>query len=129
MNSFRFQRSYALLAVLFLVVEILIATFLKTGFIRHTFGDFLVVILIYCFVKSFWNGPYLWAAIGTLLFAYLIEISQYLHLIDLLGLKDSLAAKLILGNSFSWDDMLAYTLGILCVIGGEWYIGGKSAAE
>ncbi|MEL6256980.1 MAG: DUF2809 domain-containing protein, partial [Bacteroidota bacterium] len=98
------------------LVEVLIAAFAKDSFIRPYVGDFLVVMLIYAFLKSFTHLSVWQAAMGSLVFSYLVEFSQYLGLIKWLGLKNNLAAKLILGNAFSWEDMLAYTLGILLVL-------------
>jgi len=72
-----FNKSYFWIAVLFFLIEVLIAKYLHTGFIRAYGGDFLVVILIYCVVKSFIKGEVLTTAISVLLFAYAVEISQY----------------------------------------------------
>jgi hypothetical protein len=67
-------------------------------------------------VKSFINFPVLLTAGWVLVFAYAVEISQYFHLINLLGLQRSKLATLLLGTSFSYIDLLTYTLGILLVI-------------
>lgn len=111
-----FKKPYFLACILLFSVEVLIATFLHDPFIRPYVGDFLVVILIYTFVRSFTQFTVWQAAIGSLLFSYLVEFSQYLGLIKWLGLEDNLAAKLILGNAFSWEDILAYSLGIMLVL-------------
>jgi hypothetical protein len=114
--KFKFHLVYFILAVVLFITEVLIGAYMKDAIIRPYGGDFLVVILIYCFVKSFFNWPVLPAAIGTLLFSYLIELTQYYHLIARLGLANSNSAKLIMGYSFEWGDMLAYTLGIIVVV-------------
>jgi len=114
-----FNKKYFLLAVLLFITEVLIAIYFKVGFIRHYFGDFLVVILIYCFVKSFLKISVLKAAIGVLLFAYFIELLQYLNFVKWIGLGDNRLANVVLGNYFEWADMLAYTVGILFVLGIE----------
>lgn len=116
---FTFNKRYFFIAVILFITEVLIATFLKTGFIRHYFGDFLVVILIYCFVKSFLKIPVLTAAMGVLVFAYFIELLQYLEFVKWIGLEENQMANVVLGNYFEWADMLAYTLGILFVLGVE----------
>jgi hypothetical protein len=54
--------------------------------------------------------------VGVLLFAYLIETLQYFDLVGKLGLKHSKIANIVIGNSFAWMDMLAYTLGILTIV-------------
>jgi hypothetical protein len=114
--KFRFSRSYASLAVLIFIFEVLIALYVHDDFIRPYVGDFLVVILIYCFVRAFIKSPVWPMAIGVLIFSYLVETLQYFHFVKLIGLAHSRAANIILGNSFSWTDMLCYTLGIALVV-------------
>ena len=86
------------------------------AFIRPYGGDFLVVMLIYCFEKSFFNTPPFITACWVLVFAYVVEISQYFHLVTLLGWDHSKAARIIMGTSFSFTDLLTYTLGIGTVL-------------
>src|SRR5688572_1541636 len=112
----RFNGSYLLLALFLLVVEILIALYVNDRIIRPYIGDFLVVIMLYCFVKAFLDISVLKAAIGVLLFAYLIEFMQYVDMIGMLSLRKSRMANVVLGNYFEWIDMLAYTAGIVAVL-------------
>ena len=83
---------------------------------RPYVGDYLVVMLIYCFVRTFLNSPVLPTAIAVLLFAYLIETLQYFRLVDRLGLEHNIIAKTVIGYGFSWIDMLAYTLGVITIL-------------
>jgi DNA integrity scanning protein DisA with diadenylate cyclase activity len=122
----KFQWKYFGLAILLFVVEVLIALYINDSFIRPYFGDFLVVILIYCFLKSFWNARVKTVAISVLLFSYFVEISQYFKIVKLLGLQNSKLANISIGNSFAWVDMLAYTLGILFVLFVEKIMAPKS---
>lgn len=115
-RNMRFHRRYFIAAMLLLFTEVIIARYFHDKFIRPFVGDFLVVILIYCMVCSFLKLHTMAAAAGVLLFAYAIEISQYYHLINMLGLEHSTIAQMILGTSFSWIDILMYTLGIIAVI-------------
>ncbi len=114
-----FNKYYFLLAILLFTTEVLIALYVKAGFIRHYFGDFLVVILLYCFVKGFLKISVIKTATGVLLFAYFIEMLQYLGFVKLIGLENNLFANVVLGNYFEWADMLAYSLGIIVVLGAE----------
>ena len=111
-----FSKNYFTLALVLLFVEIGIGFFAHDQFIRPYIGDLLVVILIYCFVKSFLNTPVLPTAVAVLFFACLIEILQYYKLVEMLGLSHSKLARIILGTSFEWPDIVAYTIGILLVI-------------
>lgn len=112
----KFSPFYAISTLLLFITEVLIAIFVHDQFIRPYIGDFLVVILIYSFVKSFLNTPVVPTAIGVLLFAYTVELLQYFRIVEILGLQHSRAARIIIGSSFEWQDMLAYTLGVLAVV-------------
>jgi len=115
----QFNKIYFIAFILLLLTEIAIAFFFTKGFIRHTVGDFLVVILLYCFFKSFLRESIFNIAIGTLVIAYIIEFLQLTNFLDYFGLRHNKWANLILGNSFSIQDLVAYTLGIILVIGIE----------
>lgn len=111
-----FNNKFFLLTLLLFITEVLIALFVKDRFVRPYVGDYLVVMLIYCFVRTFLNSPVLPTAIAVLLFAYLIETLQYFRLVDRLGLEHNIIAKTVIGYGFSWIDMLAYTLGIITIL-------------
>ena len=112
---FRFHKTYFFLTVLLFITEVLIAVFLHDGFVRPYVGDFLVVILLYCFARGFFRIPVYAACLAVLLFSFCIELAQYFHLVHLLRLEENKTVRTILGQSFEWADLLAYTLGILCV--------------
>jgi hypothetical protein len=65
------------------------------------------------------------AAVCTLVFAYAIEAAPYLQLISLLGLDQYKWARVVIGTSFSWWNMLMYTLGILCVLVVEYLLASR----
>ena len=113
---FQFRKNYLILALLLFLTEIIIALYAHDKIIRPYIGDFLVVILLYCLVQSTINTDFKMTVITVLLFSYLIEILQYFHILNVLGLENSRIASVILGTSFEWTDMLAYTLGILFVV-------------
>lgn len=113
---FHFRKTYFLFSMLLLFAEILIGIYVHDSLVRPFGGDFLVVIFLYCLVKSFGNIPVFTAAIWVLIFAYAIEVSQYFPLVNLLGLQSFKLAKILLGTTFSFYDLLAYTLGILLVL-------------
>ncbi len=41
----------------------------------------------------------------------MVEIAQYLQIIDILSLREYSWARIIIGTSFSWWDMVCYTVG------------------
>lgn len=112
----KFNRSYLILTLILFITEVLIGVYLHDRLIRPFGGDLLVVILIYCLIKSLFKTPWLKTAFGTLIFSYIVEISQYFNLLSYLNLQNSKVAGILLGHSFSWGDMLCYTIGISIVI-------------
>lgn len=116
---FTFNKNYFILTLILLLIEIAIAVYIHDKFIRPYIGDLLVVILIYCFLKSFLNSSVWVTGMGVLLFAYLIEALQYFHLVNRLGWQHSKFVSTIIGTSFEWIDLLAYTVGIILVLGIE----------
>jgi hypothetical protein len=115
-RSFSFHRGYFLATFILFIIEVLIALFVRDRFIRPYVGDVLVVMLIYCFVRTWWRAPVWPLALAVLGFAFFIEIMQYYDLVGRLGLQDSPVAVVVLGNSFAWEDLVAYTAGIALVI-------------
>jgi Protein of unknown function (DUF2809) len=112
---FYFDRHYFYLTLMLLVIEVTIAVFIQDRFIRPFVGDVLVVILIYCLLKSFLRLNATKVAISVLVFAFVVEILQYFNLVDLLGLRTNRIATIVLGSTFDWLDLLAYTIGISIV--------------
>lgn len=112
---YKFQPYYFAAFYSLLLIEIAIALFLKSGFIRFTVGDFLCVILLYCFIKSFIEAKIIYTAILVLLTSYFIEFAQLFNLLDYLNLRGNRFASLILGTSFSIQDLMAYSLGVICI--------------
>ena len=111
-----FNKKYFFAAIILFIIEVLIALYVNDAIIRPYVGDFLVVILLYCAVKAFFRIPCVPAAIGVLLFAYLIETLQYFQIVHRLGLQDSKLATVVIGSSFEWIDMIAYTAGVAFII-------------
>ena len=108
----KFNLKYFLIAVAILVAEILIATKLKDiFFVRAYLGDVLVVMLMYYFIRAFFDFEPVKLIIGIFIFSCLIEFLQYFHFGELLGFKDNRIVMIVLGNSFSWIDILCYFSG------------------
>jgi hypothetical protein len=113
---FKLNKNYLIASILFFIAEVLIAGFLKDGFIRHTFGDYIVVLLLYCFFSSFIKAKPIFIASGVLVIAFSIEFLQMLNLLAYLNLEKSTLAKTILGSTFQIGDLFAYTLGIISIL-------------
>jgi hypothetical protein len=115
-SMLHFHKNYFIAFVVLFITEILIALYAHDQIIRPYVGDVLVVILLYCFIQSFMKIPVIIAALSVLLFSFIIEILQYFNLVKHLGLQHSRLANVVIGNYFTWVDILAYTLGILIVL-------------
>lgn len=113
---FQFKKKYFLCALLLLTVEILIARYARDQIIRPYGGDFLVVILLYSILRSFTYLSVNRSCITVLLFSYAVELLQYVHFADKLGLPHDSIPYIMLGNYFAWADMICYTLGIGVVL-------------
>jgi hypothetical protein len=111
-----FNKKYFLFSFLLFLIEVLIALFVRDRFIRPYVGDFLVVILIYCGLRTFINRSPGKMAVGVLIFSFVIEFLQYFQIVDRLGLSENVVAKTVIGYGFEWWDMVAYTLGIGVVL-------------
>lgn len=117
----KFNKIYFTIAMGLLLAEIVIAKY-STGFIRHTFGDYLAVILLYAFIKSFSKLSMLKTSMIVLFIAYSVEFIQLTDLQKIYPSEYSKMLKLLLGTSFSIVDLVAYTLGIATVILLEKYL-------
>ena len=114
--TFYFNKNYFYWFLLLFCIEASIAYFLTSGFIRHTFGDVLAVIMIYCLLKSFINIKPLIVAVFVLTVSFCVEYLQYFQLIKRLDLQDNAIANLVLGNTYHILDLLAYIIGIIIVL-------------
>jgi hypothetical protein len=106
-----FNSRYCGLTVLLFLVEVCIALFVSDRIIRPFVGDVLVVILIYCFLRTFLKLGVVATSFSVFVFACMVEVLQYFNLVERLGWQDNRALVVIIGTTFDWKDMLAYGLG------------------
>ena len=111
-----FNKHYFGFTILIFLIEVLIALFVHDNFVRPYLGDVLVVILIYCFIKSFLKLPVLPILVFVLIFSFTVEFLQFLNIVEKLHLEKSKIARTVIGTSFSWIDLLTYIVGIAIVI-------------
>ncbi len=110
-----FNIRYFLTFILILIIEVLIAAFCKQPFIRNIFGDFLATLLLYYLFKAFFNIKSIYIAAGVLVISFFIEFLQLIDIINLLNIENKLL-KIIIGTTFSFNDLVAYTIGISSAI-------------
>ena len=111
-----FDIKYFLLSVILFFVEVSIALFIEDKLIRPFVGDVLVVVLVYCAVRTFFEVSYFRAALGVLIFAFAIEILQYFDYVKILGLERNRILSVAMGRTFEWLDFVAYVTGFLLII-------------
>ena len=97
-------------------IEVTIAIYVKQGFIRVVFGDFLVVIMLYYFITSFIKAKPIYIGIIVLFIAYLVEFLQFIDILNIVNYKNNYLVNIILGTTFNSKDIIAYTVGIATVI-------------
>ena len=105
---------YAVSFAVILIIEILIALFVRDSFIRPYGGDILVTILLCCFVRMIFMEKIPLLPLWVFLFAVTVEVLQYFDIVSLLGLGDIKFFVILIGNSFSFVDIICYAVG--CVL-------------
>jgi hypothetical protein len=96
-----------------LVIEVLIALFVKDKFLRPYGGDILVVILLHCLVRIVWPRGIVLLPLWVFLLAAGVELLQLLRFINWIGLGDNALAKTLFGTTFSAVDLICYLVGCL----------------
>jgi len=113
---FLFKKHYFITTILLFLIEVGIALYVHDDFIRPYMGDVLVVLLLYCFIQSFFTFSVKATAVFVLLFSFTIEFLQYIHIVEKLGLQKYAIARTVFGTSFSWIDLLCYTIGVILIV-------------
>ncbi|OPZ87977.1 MAG: hypothetical protein BWY74_03269 [Firmicutes bacterium ADurb.Bin419] len=102
--------------LLLFVTEVLIALFVKDKIIRPFIGDVLVIILMYTFIRGIIKKTIKGLPVYLFIFAGLVEVSQYFHLVDRLNLRNNRLMATIMGTSFDIRDILCYLAGTIMLI-------------
>lgn len=114
--KFQFSLKYFLISIFIFLIEVLIATKLKNiFFVRAYLGDVIVVMLLYTLIKSFFRVNNKKLILGILIFSCLVEFAQYFNIAEKLGFRKGSLMYIIIGNSFSWIDILCYGVGCLLI--------------
>ena len=106
---------YAIAAFVLLGAEVCIALFVHDDFVRPYLGDVLVVILIHCAVRVIFPAKPRLLPVYVFLFACLVELTQYIHLLDLVGLGQVQLLRIVIGGTFDWRDIVCYGVGCAVV--------------
>ena len=93
----------------------MIAKYMR-GWIRGYLGDILVVMLIYSTLMTVFDLNKKSVVLFTLIFAFIIEYGQYFKLAELLGFEKGSLAYIVLGNTFSVEDLVCYVVGGIIIL-------------
>lgn len=102
---------YLAVAIVLFAIEVLIALFVRDDFVRPYVGDVLAVALVYAGLRAVTPFGLNAALAVTLAIAFVVEIAQALGFLAALGLGDNAVARVVLGGTFDWADLAAYTAG------------------
>ncbi|EMB9233006.1 DUF2809 domain-containing protein [Vibrio alginolyticus] len=111
----QFSAKNGLKSLVCFITLVVIALYVRDSFIRPTFGDVLVVVWLYYFLASLFSMPVNWLVSLVVLIAFAVELGQLLQVAVWLGIESSSPLAVILGATFDWKDLLAYSIGgLLC---------------
>lgn len=102
---------YGTIVVVLLLAEIWIGLFVHDRFIRPYFGDVLITILLCCLCRTVFPKGIALLPLYVFIFATLVEILQYLNVVELLGLENNTFICTLVGTSFSFIDLICYGIG------------------
>ena len=81
-------------------------------------GDALWAMMVFCIWRIVLHKKELTTvAIVSLISSYLVEFSQLITWPFLVDFRKTFIGHMMLGQGFLWIDLLAYTIGIICVLG------------
>lgn len=115
--------SYFLIFCSLMAVEVCIALFVHDSFIRPYVGDMLVTLLLCCMVRVVIPDQVRLLPLYVFLFAACVEVGQYFDVVALMGLEDNRLISIALGRTFSWLDLVCYTVGCVVASGLDAIIG------
>lgn len=109
------RTKYLIIFSIILIIECLIAIFLKQGFIRENVGDILVVPCIYTMLRIIFPQKIKCLALYVLIFAIIVEILQLLNITTILSGNNKILS-IALGGTFDIKDIICYILGFISII-------------
>ena len=103
---------FAAVFFILLCAEVYIGIFVHDRFIRPYVGDVLVVIVLYALIRIAFPEKPKYLSLWVLLFAFLVEFSQMIPLVDLLGIHNRFL-RILMGTSYADEDLIAYAVGTI----------------
>ena len=119
LNMCSLRAAYAAAAVAVFGLELFIALAVDDRIIRPFGGDSLAVMLVYLALRAASRLGVLAATALAFAIACAIEMSQWLDLLDTIGLRSNPVARVVLGAKFDPMDIVAYGVGGMVILAGE----------
>lgn len=108
----RIRLGHLAAAAILFAVEVVIALFVRDGFVRPYLGDVLATAMVYFAVRAVTPLGRLGAAVAALGLGLVIELGQALHVLELAGLGGSRLARVVFGGVFDLKDLVCYAVGV-----------------
>lgn len=103
--------TYAIITIVLLLIEILIALYAHDAFVRPYLGDVIVVVVIYTFIRILVPERCPLLPLWVFVFAAGVEVLQLIHIVDLLGLGNISFFRILIGSVFDVKDIICYAVG------------------
>ena len=122
------RKPYIIIFIAIFAVEACIALFVHDDFVRPYIGDVIVMWAVYCLAQIILGGRFgsYKVAVGSLIFAFFVELLQKFRIVDVLGIK-SPVLRTIIGTSFAPADLVCYLAGTAVTAAGIWVYKKKKA--
>lgn len=119
---------YIIIFIAVFAVETCIALFVHDDLVRPYIGDVIVMWAVYCLAQIILGGRFgsYKVAVGSLIFAFFVELLQKLRIVDVLGIKSPIL-RTIIGTSFAPADLVCYLAGTTVTVAGIWLYRKKKA--
>ena len=120
---------YLTATIVLLIIEVLIALYVHDDFVRPYVGDMLVVVVVYTFVRILIPEKVRLLPLWVFIFAVAVEILQWFHIVDILGLTNNRFFSVLIGGVFDVKDILCYAVGCIMLGGYEYLTRVKTFAK
>jgi len=119
---------YIIIFITIFAVETCIALFVHDDLVRPYIGDVIVMWAVYCLAQIILGGRFgsYKVAVGSLIFAFFVELLQKFRIVDVLGIKSPIL-RTIIGTSFAPADLVCYLAGTAVTVAGIWLYRKKKA--
>lgn len=119
---------YIIIFIAIFAVETCIALFVHDDLVRPYIGDVIVMWAVYCLAQIILGGRFgsYKVAVGSLIFAFFVELLQKFRIVDMLGIKSPIL-RTIIGTSFAPADLVCYLAGTAVTVAGIWLYRKKKA--